>query len=199
MNNKEKVFMEKNKMIIVDGPQGTGKTTLTNFLRDNISGANLYRLSGQKDKTMQGLKYSTTMYNALLDYLTVMQDIPMHIIFDRTFITEEVYSRLGYKAYSFTNQYNNLLERINSLKYEIYYFSLYLEDINLYASRIVRESHHNYQAFSLENSANQQKIYMEISNELKKYNKIKVIDLQMDNFKMAYDKVKKILDISLTI
>ena len=28
--------MEKQKLIIVEGPQGTGKSTLTNYLRDNV-------------------------------------------------------------------------------------------------------------------------------------------------------------------
>ncbi len=37
----------QNRMIIVEDPQGTGKTTLTNYLRDNIASSNLYRLSGQ--------------------------------------------------------------------------------------------------------------------------------------------------------
>ena len=34
------------RLIIVEGPQGVGKTTLANYLRDNIVGSNLYRLSG---------------------------------------------------------------------------------------------------------------------------------------------------------
>lgn len=46
--------MKKSKIIIVEGPQGTGKTTLSNFFRENLPGANLYRLSGQKDKTLTG-------------------------------------------------------------------------------------------------------------------------------------------------
>ena len=46
----------KNKLIIVEGPQGTGKTTLTNYLREKLSGSNLYRLSGQKDKSKKGKK-----------------------------------------------------------------------------------------------------------------------------------------------
>ena len=47
---------KRNRIIIVDGPQGTGKTTLANFLRENIDGANLYRLSGQKEKSVRGKK-----------------------------------------------------------------------------------------------------------------------------------------------
>ena len=45
-----------NKLIIIEGPQGTGKTTLANYLRENMPGSNLYRLSGQKDKTESGKK-----------------------------------------------------------------------------------------------------------------------------------------------
>ena len=66
--------MEKNRMIIVEGPQGTGKTTLTNYLHDNIPGSNLYRLSGQKDKTLTGKKKSKKMYFALLDYLKEIEN-----------------------------------------------------------------------------------------------------------------------------
>ena len=88
----------KNRLIIVEGPQGTGKTSLTNYLRDNIASSNLYRLSGQKDKTLTGKKYSEIMYKALLDYLERMQIVPMTILFDRTFFSEEVYARLGYKS-----------------------------------------------------------------------------------------------------
>ena len=47
----------KNRLIIVEGPQGTGKTNLTNFLRENIPSSNLYRLSGQKDKTLKRFSY----------------------------------------------------------------------------------------------------------------------------------------------
>ena len=61
--------MEKMKLIVIEGPQGTGKTTLANYLRENIPGSNLYRLSGQKDKTTSGKKLSTKMYDALLEYL----------------------------------------------------------------------------------------------------------------------------------
>ena len=188
--------MEQSKMVIVEGPQGTGKTTLANYLRDNIAGANLYRLSGQKDKTLTGLNYSIKMYQALLDYLKVMQSIPMDIIFDRTYTTEEVYGRLGYKDYSFTDTYNYLTNEFNKLNYEIYYFSLYLKNIDLFKKRLDRKYHHNYQSFSVENSYNQQNTYLEIADELDKYDNINVYKLSMDDFDKSYDKIKKILRIN---
>ena len=115
--------MKENRLIIIEGPQGTGKTTLANYLRENIKGSNLYRLSGQKDKTTDGKEYSIKMYQSLIKYLYRMQDIPMDLIFDRTFITEEVYARLGYKDYQFTDTYQKLVYDLSKLKYDIHYFS----------------------------------------------------------------------------
>ena len=185
--------MNKNKMIIIEGPQGTGKSTLANYLRDNIASSNLYRLSGQRDKTNQGLELSIKMYDALLNYLKDMQYIPMDMIFDRTFMTEEVYARLGFKDYSFTDEYLRYVRMLNNLNYNIYYFNLYLENIELFRQRLDRPSHHNYQAFSLDSSVNQQKMYRDVARELVEYNNINVIDLPMDNFDESYDVVKKTL------
>ncbi len=185
----------KNRLIIVEGPQGTGKTNLTNFLRENIPSSNLYRLSGQKDKTLNGKKLSETMYKALLDYLNVMQNIPMDIIFDRTFFTEEIYCRLGYKEYSFTDVYTSLLEKLNSLNYEIYFIVLYLEDPNIFNKRLAREYHHNYQSFSLDSSVAQQNEYLKMCDEIENNpeNKIKVVRLSMDDFDTSYQKIKEIM------
>lgn len=186
--------MEKNRMIIVEGPQGTGKTTLTNYLRDNIPGSNLYRLSGQKDKTITGKKMSEEMYNALLEYLEKMEAAPMDLIFDRTFFTEEVYGRLGYKEYSFTDVYKKLVEQLNLLNYNIYLVLLYLEDTSIFKTRLDRKSHHNYQSFSIENSVNQQNTYLKLGEELKNTN-IKVIPVKMDDFESAYQEIGKIFKV----
>ena len=184
------------KLIIVDGPQGTGKTTLANYLRENIGGSNLYRLSGQKDKSESGKEYSIIMYDALADYLRAMQKVPMDMIFDRTFFTEEVYARLGLKDYSFTDEFRHYLRRLARLDYDIYYFSLYLENTNLFKKRLDRGAHHNYQAFSLENSVNQQNVYKDIAKEVSTFKNIKVIELPMDNFEESYKKIDEILGIN---
>ena len=185
--------MERNNIIIIEGPQGTGKSTLASYLRDNIASSNLYRLSGQRDKTNKGLEQSKLMYDALFSYLQNMQNIPMNMIFDRTFTSEEVYARLGYKEYSFTEQYKRYSALLNELYYKIYYFNLYLENVDLFRQRLDRPSHHNYQAFSLDNSVNQQKAYRDVASELSTYDNINVIDLPMDNFEESYDQVRRVL------
>ena len=43
--------MANSKVIIVEGPQGVGKTTITDFIRNSISYTNLYRLCGTHDVT----------------------------------------------------------------------------------------------------------------------------------------------------
>jgi len=186
--------MQKNRIIIVEGPQGTGKTTLTNYLRDNIAGSNLYRLSGQKDKTMSGKKISESMYIALLEYLKKMEVAPMDLIFDRTFFTEEVYARLGYKEYSFTDVYHFLVKDLCSLDYDITLILLYLKDTQLYRKRLERESHHNYQSFSTQNSVDQQNCYMDLGKELEGCS-IDVFPLAMDNFEEAYSLLNRKLHI----
>lgn len=185
--------MSKNRIIIVEGPQGVGKTSLANFLRDNIAGSNLYRLSGQRDKSINGKMASIVMYNALLDYLEKMQNVPMDLVFDRTFFTEEVYARLGYKDYSFSDIFIYLVDRLARLNYDIYFINLYLEDTNIYNKRLERE-HHQYQAFSIENSINQQNVYRDIANYLDNKG-INVVNVPTDDFNVAYESIINLLNI----
>ncbi len=60
------------------------KHSLTDDLRKNVASANLYSLSGQKDKSLIGLKHSEKMYKSLLKYLHSMEDVPMDLIFKRS-------------------------------------------------------------------------------------------------------------------
>ena len=101
--------MKNDVIIIVEGPQGVGKTTFTNYLRENMAATDLYRLSGIKDRTETGLAKIRTKYEKLIEYIENCEDINM--IFDRTFFTNEVYSRLGYQKYSFNETYQSLLSK----------------------------------------------------------------------------------------
>lgn len=46
--------MANSKIIIVEGPQGVGKTTITDFIRNSIPYTNLYRLNGTSDASKTG-------------------------------------------------------------------------------------------------------------------------------------------------
>ena len=81
----------KDVIIIVEGPQGAGKTTFTNYLREKMSATDLYRLTGIKDKTETGHMKIKRKYDKLIEYMEVCEDVNM--VFDRTFFTNEIYSR----------------------------------------------------------------------------------------------------------
>ena len=54
--------MSNSKLIVVEGPQGAGKTTITDFLRYSLSYTNLYRLCGTSDSTPTGKQKAEEMY-----------------------------------------------------------------------------------------------------------------------------------------
>ena len=175
--------MANSKLIVVEGAQGAGKTTITDFLRYSLSYTNLYRLCGTSDLTKTGLKKATDMYETLLDYVEKLENLSINLVFDRTFFTEENYCRLGKKEYSFTEEYNKLLERFSKLDFEIYYITLYLEDENLYNERLKRGNKAIFKnsAFGVENSIGQQRVYLEMAKEIKeKYPNINVINVKSD-------------------
>lgn len=184
----------KETIIIVEGAQGAGKTTVTDYLRHSIPYTNLYRLSGNKDTSPAGYKKAEEMYNDLLDYMEKMQHKEINLLFDRTFFSEEAYARLGYKEYSFTPVYENLLNRLNSLDFEIYYIVLYLENTELFKERLQREGKADvkFVEFNAQNSINQQNTYLQMAEEMNgKYDNINVMKVKNDLPNMAINTLKE--------
>ena len=176
--------MERGNIIIIEGPQGSGKSTMANFLRDNLACSNLYRLTGIKDKTITGYEKNKKMYFNLIDYMESLEETGLNLIFDRTFFTEQVYASLGYKDYKFDDVYCELVKRLAKLNFNIYFVVLYCDNTHLYEERLVRQ-HHNYQSFSLDNSVNQQNMYLKLIDEIDEEN-INKIKLCVDDFDKAY-------------
>ncbi len=181
--------LKKRNIIIIEGPQGVGKSTLANFLRDNLPSTNLYRLSGINDKTKTGKEKNEIMYLELIDYMKKLEKTELNMVFDRFFFSEQVYSKLGYKEYLFDDVYEKLLNKFYELNYNIYFVVLYLKNKKLYEKRLKRV-HHNYKEFSLKSSVDQQKTYLELADNIDK-SKVKVIKVAMDDYKDGYDKIIK--------
>ena len=173
--------MANSKIIVVEGAQGAGKTTITDYIRNTLKHTNLYRLSGVSDSTITGLEKSTKMYYDLLEYIEKMENLSINLLFDRTFFSEENYCRLGKKDYSFTEVYNDLVEKFSKLDFDIYYITLYLEDESLYETRLKREGKVEpaYAKFSAENSIKQQYQYLKMASEIQeKFPNIKVYNIE---------------------
>lgn len=191
--------MANSKVIIVEGAQGAGKTTITDYLRNVVKHTNLYRLSGVSDSTITGLEKSSKMYYDLLDYMKKMENLDINLLFDRTFFSEENYCRLGKKEYSFTEVYNDLVDKFSKLDFDIYYITVYLEDESLFEERLKRDGkvEPDYAKFSGENSVKQQREYLKMAEELKeKYPNIKVYNVENSkDLKDTQKELNKILQI----
>lgn len=187
--------MANSKLIVVEGAQGAGKTTVTDYIRHTLKYTNLYRLSGTSDSTLAGKKKSEDMYKVLLDYIEKMENQSINLLFDRTFFTNEIYARLGYHNYDFSKTYKELLERLDNLsnldKYDIYFVALYLEDEKLYEQRIKRDKH-EYQKFEVQSSIDQQNAYLKMADEIEKECKnIKVLRFENSTEEVASKNVEK--------
>ena len=189
----------RSKLIIVEGPQGTGKTTLTDYLRHSLPYTNLYRLSGTADSSETGLAKSIKMYEDLIRYLKMMEGTDINLVFDRTFFTEENYCRNGFKEYSFTEEYNKLVKKLDKLDFDIYYINLYLDDVSKFEERLNRSGKalYKYAPFKIESSIKQQETYCQMSDELKKITKnINVIDFNVNRpVEEEYEELNKLLGI----
>ena len=175
--------MANSKLIVVEGAQGAGKTTITDFIRHSLKYTNLYRLSGTADSSPAGLQKSKEMYFDLIEYIKKLENKSINLLFDRTFFTEENYCRLGKKQYSFTQVYDKLLDEFSKLDFEIYYITLYLEDTKQYEKRLAREGKAkvDYAKFGAENSIEQQNTYLKMAEEInEKYPNIKTINIPTD-------------------
>ena len=190
--------MANSKIIIVEGPQGAGKTTITDYIRKVIPYTNLYRLSGTADITKAGKEKAKVMYEDLMDYIEKLQNKSINLLFDRTFFTEEVYCRLGFKDYSFTEVYNKLLNRLSQMDFDIYYITLYLGNEDEYITRLDRDGKAKvkFTKFEKQSSVNQQNEYLKLANEIKeKYKNIHVVNI--DNCRKIEDvqkELKELLD-----
>ena len=190
--------MANSKIIIVEGAQGAGKTTITDYIRHAIPYTNLYRLSGTADSTPTGRAKSEKMYIDLVDYIEKLQNMSINLLFDRTFFTEEIYCRLEFKEYTFSDIYEKLLNRLANMDFEIYYITLYLSDENEFEKRLNRagKAKNAYAKFNKQSSINQQNAYLKMADEIaEKYPQINVVKL--DNCrdeKVVKEEIKNMLE-----
>ena len=107
--------MSKNKLYIVEGAQGAGKTTVSRLIREQKTYTVLMSLSGTSDKTLAGEEKVFKEHWASLRMVDDCKGCDLNFVWDRSFITERNYCLLGIKAYSFAVNYNSLMSYLNHI------------------------------------------------------------------------------------
>ena len=59
---------QKSKLIVIEGPQGAGKTTCAEYIRERLPYTNLYRLYGTNDNSPSGLSNPSNIPLITLNY-----------------------------------------------------------------------------------------------------------------------------------
>ena len=101
------------------------------------------------------------------------------------------YSRLGFLQYSFSETFEDLLQKLDALDFDIYLIILHLNDTTIYEKRIKRDKH-LYQKFEVQSSINQQNEYLKLADEVEKKTKnIKVVKFANDNKEETNKRLKE--------
>lgn len=183
----------KNKVIIVEGSQGTGKSTISTILREQMPYTNLLRLSGTSDKTAEGKNKVYNTRVAELDMIRNSRFCDINFILDRSYLSEVVYCKIGYKDYTFEEEslnLNNFLDDLTSY-YDVYVLVLTATPEE-FESRLNRDKPEFLNLkFNTESSTRQQDAYLvEMKSIKRKYDNINCFEVPTTNrdpYDIAYD------------
>lgn len=170
----------KGKIIILESAPACYKTTVSNILREQIKYSNLLRLNGlnkECDNAINAYLFHSNILNAMDD----SNRLGCHFIMDRSHITNLIYTRLGFKDYSFEQESKTLLLHLKRLSrfYEIYYITL-TADEESFRERLNRDKS-EYIEYSLSNSLSQQEEYLKFYDEIKIVNYMKCVVIDTSN------------------
>lgn len=190
----------KNKVIIVEGAQGVGKGTITNILREQMPYTNLLRLSGNSDKTAEGKNKVYNIRMAELDMIRNSRFCDINFILDRSYLSEVVYCKIGYKDYTFEEESLNLNNFLDDLTnyYDVYVLVLTATPEE-FESRLNRDKPEFLNLkFNTESSTRQQDAYLvEMKSIKRKYGKINCFEVPTTNrdpYDIAYDILSVVKD-----
>ena len=116
-------------ILILEGCVGCGKSTCGNIIREQMPNNTLISLTGIKDKGINGRDDTFMYHRVMLDSLEMCRKMNMNFTFVRSFLSEQVYTSLGYKNYSFQYHFDVLLKNLDTLAkyYDVYIIHLKLD------------------------------------------------------------------------
>lgn len=158
--------MTKPKLIIIEGSQGSGKSSVTTYLRENMLNTCLLRLAGlPKDKSNDS-SVSYLYHKTVINLVYENKESGLSWVLDRSYISDFVYAQMGFKDYTFKDEFEMLNDHLGWVSnfYDIHLIVLTAED-NVYKERLNRNKA-EYQKFSVESSIEQQKQYIKALRQI---------------------------------
>lgn len=125
------------KNIIVEGARGTGKSTVTKILRENILNSTLINFTGFNEGGDDGFRKTLKYYNSWFNFFHGLKETDMIFIHDRFYFSEMVYSFL-YKDYNFEEDYQIFNHRIKNNFDEVHLILLVTDSEELLYNRLNR-------------------------------------------------------------
>ena len=176
--------MGKSKLVIIEGAQGTGKSTVSSILREHMTYTNLMRLTGIEDSSKAGKSKVYSIRLAELRMIEASKNCGVSFILDRSFLTEAVYCKLGFKDYLFGTETLALSSRLNALTefYDIHVIVLTATPEE-FIERLKRDKP-NYMNlnFSADSSMRQQEAYIRELKILERaYKSINCLEINTTN------------------
>ena len=112
------------QLIIIDGPDNTGKDSAITKILEYIPNATVQRFVGTKKQGVDALKYQTRLYKNFIDSLS-SPNSPEVIICNRSWVGEMVYGPL-YRQEDYTDCANMVFDMFNSIPTDIDVKYIYL-------------------------------------------------------------------------
>jgi deoxyadenosine/deoxycytidine kinase len=154
----------KRKLVIVEGGIASGKSSLSYLLRENMKHTTMISLSSIYDDTsVNNFLYHTNILNML-------QDVDgSNFILCRSFLSNEIMSRLGHKSYNNKQNYDWLLDKLKFLN--TYYYDVKIIILATtkqeFERRLSKRDKFELIEHTVNEALSQQREYLKIADELR--------------------------------
>ena len=163
---------QKLQITLIEGARGVGKTRIVQGLKKITKSCMIFQLSGI-DKVENEKEYIRNHYLELHRFFNQDRESQYRLYLDRTFTTELMYCRSGFKAYSFDDVFIELLNQLKDYEIEMNFILLTTKEENFITrlNNVDREGKVEYQnlEYKAESSIKEQRTFIQIFNEIKDF------------------------------
>ena len=154
----------KRKLVIVEGGIGSGKSSLSHLLRENMKHTTMLSLSSiYQDTSVNNFLYHVNILNMLMGIDT------SNFILCRSFLSNEIMSRLGHKSYDNKQDYDWLLDKLRFLN--TYYYDVKIIILasgkQEFERRLLKRDKFELIEHTVNEALIQQREYLKIADELR--------------------------------